>query len=131
MSLFAWNDANEDDWTLEQKVAAQQELLGASLEAHPLELVATKLTDQVFSALDVEGTLSDALGALGERAAVLAGPLTNAIQGFVQEQVLKVVESDAFKTFWVEANRFVHTQVLAILRGRAGTRSRWQRARCS
>jgi hypothetical protein len=28
-----------------------------------------------------------------------------------------VVASDAFKTFWVEANRFVHTQVLAILRG--------------
>lgn len=82
--------------------------------------IATKLTDQVFSALDVEGTLSDALGALGERAAVLAGPLTNAIQGFVQEQVLRVVESDAFKTFWVEANRFVHTQVLAILRGEGG-----------
>ena len=82
--------------------------------------IATKLTEQVFSALDVEGTVSDALGALDERAAVLAGPLTTAIQGFVQEQVLKVVESDAFKTFWVEANRFVHTQVLAILRGEGG-----------
>lgn len=82
--------------------------------------IATKLTEQVFSALDVEGTVSDALGALDERAAVLTGPLTTAIQGFVQEQVLKVVESDAFKTFWVEANRFVHTQVLAILRGEGG-----------
>jgi hypothetical protein len=79
--------------------------------------IATKLTDQVFSALDVQGTLSDALGALGERATVLAGPLTIAVKGFVRDQVEKVVASDAFKTFWVEANRFVHTQVLAILRG--------------
>ncbi len=35
--------AGEQDWTLEQKVAAQQELLGVSLEAHPLELVAEKV----------------------------------------------------------------------------------------
>jgi hypothetical protein len=79
--------------------------------------IATKLTDQVFSALNVEATLSDALGALGERATVLAGPLTIAVKGFVRDQVETVVASDAFKTFWVEANRFVHTQVLAILRG--------------
>jgi len=79
--------------------------------------IATKLTDQVFSALNVQGTLSDALGALGERATVLAGPLTIAVKGFVRDQVQRVVASEAFKTFWVEANRFVHTQVLAILRG--------------
>jgi hypothetical protein len=39
----------------------------------------------------------------------------------VQDQVLKVVQSDAFQTFWVEANRFVHTQVLAILEGETDT----------
>src|SRR5207344_591493 len=49
--------------------------------------IATKLTDQVFSALDVQGTISDALAALGERATVLAGPLTTAVKGFVQDQV--------------------------------------------
>ena len=83
--------------------------------------IASRLTDQVFSALDVEGTLSDALSGLGERATVLAAPLTTAIRGFVQDQVLKVVQSDAFRTFWVEANRFVHTQVLAILEGESDT----------
>ena len=83
--------------------------------------IATKLTDQVFSALDVEGTISEALAGLGDRATVLAGPLTNAVKGFVQEQVQKVVASDAFATFWVAANRFVHTQVLAILRGEGDT----------
>jgi hypothetical protein len=49
--------------------------------------IATKLTDQVFLALDVEGTISDALAGLDERATVLAGPLTNAVHGFVLDQV--------------------------------------------
>jgi hypothetical protein len=83
--------------------------------------IATKLTDQVFVALNVEGTLSSVLAEIGDRATVLAAPLTTAVRGFVQDQVLKVVQSDAFQTFWVEANRFVHTQVLAILRGEGDT----------
>jgi DNA polymerase III alpha subunit len=43
MSLFEWTDSNEEDWTLEQKVNAQIEILGASLDAHPLELVSEKI----------------------------------------------------------------------------------------
>jgi hypothetical protein len=79
--------------------------------------IATKVTAQVFEALNVETVISDALASIGERATVLAGPLTTALRGFVQEQVLRVVQSDAFDTFWTEANRFVHTQVVQILRG--------------
>jgi DNA-directed DNA polymerase III PolC len=33
-----------DDWTLEQKVAAQQKLLGISLDSHPMELLAGKIS---------------------------------------------------------------------------------------
>ena len=43
MSLFEWTDTSEEDWTLEQKVNAQLEILGASLDAHPLELVSEKI----------------------------------------------------------------------------------------
>jgi DNA polymerase III alpha subunit len=43
MSLFEWTDSNEEDWTLQQKVDAQSEILDASLESHPLELVAEKI----------------------------------------------------------------------------------------
>lgn len=43
MALFAELEAAEDDWTIEQKVAAQEELLEASVIAHPLELVAEKI----------------------------------------------------------------------------------------
>jgi hypothetical protein len=83
--------------------------------------IATRLTETVFNALKVQDVISNALSAIGERATLLAAPLTNAVHGFVQEQVLKVVQSDAFQTFWVEANRFVHTQVLAVLKGESDT----------
>ncbi len=43
MSLFDWTDTSEEDLTLQQKVDAQLEILGASLDAHPLELVAEKI----------------------------------------------------------------------------------------
>ena len=49
MSLFSWSDTSGDDWTLQQKVDAQLEILGASLEAHPLELVQEKLTGTISS----------------------------------------------------------------------------------
>ena len=42
MSLFQWDEAEGEDWSLAQKVDAQQTLLGVSLAAHPLELVDTR-----------------------------------------------------------------------------------------
>jgi DNA-directed DNA polymerase III PolC len=64
MSLFEWNDNGGEDWTLEQKVSAQQELLGAGLEAHPLELVAEKI------AASGAITTVDAVGLIGRRVTV-------------------------------------------------------------
>ena len=32
MSLFRWDESDGEDWTVEQKVAAQQEILGISLK---------------------------------------------------------------------------------------------------
>jgi DNA polymerase III alpha subunit len=60
MSLFQWDEAEGEDWSLAEKVAAQQELLGASLAAHPLELV------------DTHGALTsiEALAQLGRRVTV-------------------------------------------------------------
>jgi DNA polymerase III alpha subunit len=63
MSLFGWVEEGED-WTLEQKVAAQMELLGVSLEAHPLELVA----DQISRSGAI--STADAVGRLGRRVTV-------------------------------------------------------------
>ena len=56
MSLFEWADSSEEDWTLQQKVDAQLEILGVSLDAHPLELVSDKLTGTgAISTLDAAG----------------------------------------------------------------------------
>ena len=63
MSLFGWDD-HEVDWTLEQKVNAQVELLGMSLEAHPLELVA----DKIASSGSI--SIADAAGKVGKRVTV-------------------------------------------------------------
>ena len=61
MSLFGTQRCEEEDWTLEQKVAAQEQVLGIGVDAHPLELYA----DQIARS----GTVStiDALGMLGKR----------------------------------------------------------------
>ena len=55
---------SREDWTLEEKVAAQQELLGISLEAHPLELLAGKIS--------ASGAISsvEAAGRVGQRVTV-------------------------------------------------------------
>ena len=82
------------------------------------ESIASKVTAQVFSALDVQGKLD---GVLPENLAVLSAPLNSAVQGFVEDQVLKLTQSDAFARFWEEANRFVHTQILAVLEGEGET----------
>jgi len=54
MSLFSWSDTSAEDWTLPQKVDAQLEILGVSLEAHPLELVQEKITGAISSIDAVE-----------------------------------------------------------------------------
>lgn len=45
MALFSFSQPSGEDWTLPQKIEAQQRLLGASLEAHPLEVIAGKLAE--------------------------------------------------------------------------------------
>lgn len=62
MSLFGWTDSNEEDWTLEQRVNAQMDIVGASLDAHPLELVSEKITGAI--------TTLDAAERIGRRVTV-------------------------------------------------------------
>ena len=64
MSLFEWTDTSEEDWTLEQKVHEQLDILGASLDAHPLELVSEKIVG--FGAI----TTLEAVERIGRRVTV-------------------------------------------------------------
>ncbi|PWB51136.1 MAG: hypothetical protein C3F13_14845 [Anaerolineales bacterium] len=45
LSLFSMDEQAEDDWDLAQKVAAQEELLGTGVIAHPLELAEKQIAE--------------------------------------------------------------------------------------
>jgi len=60
LSLFSMGEGGGDDWTLEEKVEAQEEILGVGVDAHPLEL----LVDQIEGAGAV--TTLDAAARIGE-----------------------------------------------------------------
>lgn len=59
--------------------------------------LATFLTDQVIEALDVEGFLAEQLPPPAD---LLAAPLTGAVSTFVEDQVEKVLGTDAFANAW-------------------------------
>lgn len=84
------------------------------------DYLARNVTTAVFDALTVEDRLNAALADRAPRIAFLAGPITNAVRGFVQDRVDRIVSSDAFARYWAEANRFVHAEVVAALRGEGG-----------
>jgi DNA-directed DNA polymerase III PolC len=64
MSLFDLHSAEEEDWTIEEKVAAQQEWLGISLDAYPLEL----FIDRMLAAGAIP--LAEAAGRMDQRVTV-------------------------------------------------------------
>jgi hypothetical protein len=55
--------------------------------------------------------------ALPDRAGFLAGPITSGVQSATDQITLRVVQSDRFQTFWVDANRQVHKQIVNLLTG--------------
>ncbi|HKA83651.1 MAG TPA: hypothetical protein VKD21_07295 [Acidimicrobiales bacterium] len=72
------------------------------------------LTTQVMAAIDPEELFKDALP---ERAQVLAGPLTGALRGFVNDRVNAFLATDEFSRLWVEVNRRAHERVVDVLNG--------------
>jgi len=74
--------------------------------------VSTYMTDQIFTTLNVDQRVREALP---PRAAFLASPLAGQVQGFVKNSVDKVLASPQFAELWPEINRMAHKQVMAIL----------------
>jgi hypothetical protein len=74
--------------------------------------LADYLTEALFVAIDFEARVEDALP---EDVAVIVPLLTNAIQGFVADEVATFIESDEFERFWVTANRHAHRLIVAVL----------------
>jgi hypothetical protein len=81
------------------------------------EALAREITTAVFEALDVQGKLTEVLTERAPQLTFLAGPITSSVEGFVQDQVQKILASEQFQQFWNDANRLVQLQVIAVLRG--------------
>ena len=91
--------------------------------------VTTRVTDAIFTRLDVTATTEDTLKALADRGlppraatalTALSTPLVNAIHDFVEKAVAKLVASPQFEEAWVAANRVAHAQLVAVLTGKQG-----------
>jgi len=77
-----------------------------------------RLTAQIMTAVNVKELFAQALP---ERGQFLAGPLTNAIEGFVHEKVDTIVSSEQFARLWEEATRRAQIGMLAVLRDESKT----------
>ena len=76
--------------------------------------VAARATDELFTELNVQARLRDALP---PRASIAAVPVTNATKGYVAGQLTKVLTSSQFQAVWTAALTFTHQQLVAVLRG--------------
>ena len=91
--------------------------------------VTARLTARIVELIDVQAVTKDAIDALSQRGlppravaslTALTPPLAAGVENFVDNQVARLVSSDAFADAWVAANRVAHTQMVAILTGETG-----------
>jgi len=107
----------------------------APLASNPAvqEEVSRRITDAVFEQLKVEELTTQTLDAIAARPRVagatenlpvqlstFAEPISNAIHGFTQDQVSRLVASSTFQDAWVAANREAHSSLVAALTGEGG-----------
>jgi DNA-directed DNA polymerase III PolC len=119
-SLADFGSLEEEDWPLEQKVAAQQELLGISLDAHPLELVAK----QIAAAGAI--TAIEAAGRTGQRVAVAgvrqSGHRSRTAKGesmmfLTLEDLSGMLDVVVFPDVYRRARSFIHTSAPILVTG--------------
>ncbi len=68
LSLFSLGEAVEEDWNLAQKVAAQEEILGTGVIAHPLELAEKQIaTAGALTTVDAASRLEQQVRVAGMR----------------------------------------------------------------
>jgi hypothetical protein len=72
------------------------------------------ITTELMGVVDPEEFFESVLP---ERGQILAGPLTNALRGFVNDQVDTFLASDTFQRLWVQVNERAHARVVAVLEG--------------
>jgi hypothetical protein len=106
---------NTDNWTKTSTELLQNPVIR--------DRVAQRLTDELFSSVDVEQAVANVLP---PRAAVLAAPAANALRTQVEKQAQKALARPDVQQLWADANRTAHEQLLAVLNGGGKTVSTQQ-----
>ena len=78
--------------------------------------VAARATDELFTELNLQTRLRDALPPKVSFAAV---PITNATKGYVAGKLTNVLSSPRFQAVWTAALTATHKQLVAVLRGQS------------
>jgi hypothetical protein len=81
-----------------------------------IQALSAYAADKVVEVLDVQ---QRAQGALPDRAAFLAVPLTNAVHDFAQTRIANLMHTDQFQAAWGRTLSFLHSKVVGVLRGDA------------
>ena len=90
------------------------------------DAISSRITEEIFSRLDVKAITQDAVDALAARGLppaaatslkALATPLSSGVRSFVADKVDALVRSPQFQQAWEAANRQAHAQVVAVLTG--------------
>ena len=76
--------------------------------------VAARATDELFTELNLQARLRDALP---PKASIAAVPVTNATKGYVAGKLTNVLTSAQFQAVWTAALTATHHQLVAVLRG--------------
>ena len=80
-------------------------------------VLSERIAGELLLLIDVQALAQEALP---PRAQILAGPIAGATEDFVRDEVRSLLDSDRFAEFWVNANEFAHTQIMAVLKGEGG-----------
>ena len=67
LPLFAERDESTEDWTLAQKAASQETILGASIAAHPLELYACQISEYQTTTIEAAEKIGQRVRIAGMR----------------------------------------------------------------
>ena len=76
--------------------------------------VAVRATDQLFTELNLQARLKDALP---PKASFAAAPVANATKSFVAGQLANVMASPQFQAIWTATLTSIHQLLVAVLRG--------------
>jgi hypothetical protein len=78
------------------------------------QVLGVYVADEIFEATDIDQAMTEMLPAEFQ---LLSAPLSNAMQGLVEEAVAAFIESDVVNAVWITTNRVAHSLIVSVLRG--------------